>query len=69
MIASSIMRPAKGMLGKQSSGSSSDELPATEVGVIGVEEAVRRKRGVVWVEVADRPVTDFVTVWQCVHPN
>lgn len=45
------MRPAKGVLGKPSSSASSDELPATEV---GVEETVRKKRGVVWVEVADR---------------
>ena len=57
MIASSIMRPAKGMLGKPSSSSSSDELPATEV---GVEEACRKKRGVVWVEVADRPAKTAV---------
>ena len=51
------MRPAKGKLGKPSSSSSSDELPAMEV---EVEEAVRKKRGVVWVEVADRPANTAV---------
>ncbi len=51
------MRPAKGVLGKPSSSSSSDELPATE---IGVEGTVRKKRGVVWVEVADRHATTAV---------
>ena len=56
-IASSIMRPAKGVLGKPSSSASSDELPATEV---GVEETVRKKRGVVWVEVEDRPAKTAV---------
>lgn len=51
------MRPAKGVLGQVSSNSSSDELPAKEV---EVEETVRKKRGVAWAEVADRPANTAV---------
>jgi hypothetical protein len=50
------MRPARGVLGKLAD-SSSDELQAPEV---EVEEGVRKKRGVVWVEVADRPAKTAV---------
>jgi hypothetical protein len=56
VIASSIMRPAKGVLGNAAD-SPSDELQAPEV---EVEEGVRKKRGVVWVEVADRPAKTAV---------
>jgi len=51
------MRPAKGVLGKAPASSSDDELPAPEV---EVEEGVRKKRGVAWVEVADRPAKTAV---------
>ena len=51
------MRPAKGVLGKSLTVSSDDELPAPEV---DVEEGVRKKRGVSWVEVADRPAKTAV---------
>jgi hypothetical protein len=57
MIALSIMRPAKGVLGKAITDSSSDEIPLPDV---EVEECVRKKRGMAWVEVADRPTKTAV---------
>ena len=57
-LVSSIMRPATGKLGAAvSSPSSSPERPATDA---GVEQNVRRKRGVAWVEITDRPAKTAV---------
>jgi transposase len=52
------MRPATGKLGAAvSSPTSSPERPATDA---GVEQNVRRKRGVAWVEITDRPAKTAV---------